>query len=105
MHTLDGADGFTAFLSGRKAVVLFHASWCGFCRRFRPIFAAVADAAPGWEAAELALEDEDDPLWDAQGVEFVPTVIAFRDGRPLGRLDARPGEGLTEADLRAFLAR
>jgi len=32
-------------------------------------------------------------------------VIAFRDGRPLGRLDARPGEGLTEADLRAFLAR
>jgi hypothetical protein len=69
------------------------------------VFAAVAGAAPGWEAAEIALEDEEDPLWDAHGVGVVPTVLAFLDGRPIGRCDARPGVGLTEAELRALLAR
>jgi len=105
MQTLDGADALGSFLHGRKAVVLFHASWCGFCRRFRPVFAAVAGAAQGWEAAELALEEEDDPLWDTHDVEVVPTVLAFADGRPVGRLDGRPGVGLSEVELRALLAR
>ena len=103
MQTLADAAALRAFLPGRRAAVLFHATWCPFCRRFQPAFAELAGNAPGWEAAELLLDDEDDPLWEELGIDVVPTVLAWDDGRPAGRLDGQAGIGIREADLRGLL--
>lgn len=55
--------------------------------------------AKGWEPMEVALEDDDDPLWNLYGVDIVPTVVFFDDGAVVRRLDGRAGVGLREADL------
>jgi thioredoxin 1 len=88
------------FLKGQRTVVLFHASWCPFCRRFRPAFQDLAAQAQGLAAAEVLLDDERNPLWAEHRINVVPTVVVFDDGKPVHRLDGFAGVGLTEEDLR-----
>lgn len=86
-------------------VVAFLADWCGFCREFAPLFEEL-----GSDHVHLAIGDlsrNSNPLWDVFAVELVPTVIVFRNGKPVHRLDARPSEGLGPEDvarLRELLA-
>lgn len=82
--------------------VLFHAEWCGFCRRFAPMFATL-----GSDHAHLAIGDvtsDSSPLWDDFAIELVPTVIVFRDGAAVARFDARPSEGLGPDDIERMRA-
>lgn len=79
-------------------VVAAVASWCGFCRTFRPKFEAREGA---WSAhlGTLDLSDLQDPRWDTFGIRVVPTLLEFRDGRLVSRIDGRRFRGLKESDL------
>lgn len=59
--------------------VLFVADWCGYCRRFLPSFKQMQ------HAYVVDISDEDDPLWDDYGIQVVPTVLLFEDGKPVKR--------------------
>ncbi len=90
-------------LKGKKAMVLFHSTWCPFCRTFEPTFDAVGKDQRAWEPAEVLLEEDENPLWERFGIRAVPTVLFFDDGKVVGRLDAEFGVGLRESDLRRAL--
>jgi len=92
-----------AAVEGRESVVLFHASWCPFCRAFKPAFDRLAGPGARFNPIEVLLDDEDDPLWETFSIEAVPTVLFFKGGKVARRLDSKPGVGLTEGDLRLAL--
>lgn len=83
-------------------LVLFYADWCPFCRRFLPLF---EDAAKKTSlCCKIAQVNEDDnPLWEKYSISTVPTVIAFKDGKISGRIDAEPGIGLKKTNLAELL--
>jgi thioredoxin 1 len=85
-----------------RAMVLFYASWCPFCRAFLPVYEKHA------EGRDLvwfrALVDEDIDLCDKYGVEVVPTVVFFENGKVCRRLDGVAGVGLNEKKLQAMIA-
>jgi putative thioredoxin len=99
----------------RPVVVDLWAAWCGPCRVIGPILEKVASERGG--AFLLAKLDVDaNPYTAGQfGVQSIPTVIAFRDGRPVdGFIGAIPEVMVnefvdkllpTEADLGAQEAR
>lgn len=79
-------------------VVCFYADWCGFCRAFMPTFEETADALP-FDAVAANISDYGDPRWSRFDIDTVPTLVAFRDGRVISRVDGPPGRGLKAEDV------
>jgi thioredoxin 1 len=76
-------------------LVDFWAPWCPPCRMMNPVVVALAAE---FKVCKVNI-DSNPPLAAKYGVNAVPTLILFRDGRPVRRF-----EGVTtEAQLRAAL--
>ena len=80
-----------------KAYVLFYASWCPHSQRFLPIFKEYAKSNP--DECLTVMIDFKKNLCEKYSIEYYPTVLLFRNGKVLKRLDATPGLGLTKAEL------
>jgi len=94
----DEAGLSRALAEERRAAVLFYATWCPFSRAFLPIFRK-GFGRSGWRPIEAIIDDEENPLWEKYGIEVVPTVIFFEEGRIVLRLDGIPGKGLSSEEL------
>jgi thiol-disulfide isomerase/thioredoxin len=81
-----------------EAIVLFYASWCPFSQRFLPIFEEYTRSNPR-ECISVVI-DEKPELCEEYSIEYYPTVLLFKKGKVMKRLDAEPGIGLTEKQLK-----
>ena len=87
-------NGRTLKRGGTLAAV-FLASWCPFCRRFKPAFEAAANTNDiSWATVDLS--DDENELWDVFDIQIVPTVLVFKDGNAVWRKDGEPGRGLSD---------
>src|SRR5687768_3162999 len=80
-------------------LVDFWASWCPPCRRLAPTLNAVAADYEGRLSVAKVDVDENPELAQRYGVQSIPTLILFRDGRAV---DKRLG-ALPKDDLRHFV--
>src|SRR2546422_11048524 len=84
--------------AAEPTVVMFWATWCPFCRRFKQEFEKLAAPRP-WRFAAVYLGDEDNPLWEGYAVDVVPPPALFpggEGGEPPGgipRHRGRPKKG------------
>ncbi|AHB47380.1 thioredoxin [Hyphomicrobium nitrativorans NL23] len=89
--------------ASRDALVLvdFWASWCGPCKQLTPIIEKVVKSYGG-KVRLVKINTDEHPAIAAQlRVQSLPTVYAFRDGRPLdGFMGAQP-----ESAVRQFVDR
>ncbi len=79
-------------------IIKFEADWCGPCQQMKPAFAAVSKSESG-VAFQTVDVDKQGALAEQYKVNGLPTVVAVKNGRVVGRL-----VGLqNEAKLKSFV--
>ena len=77
-------NNFRENVADRKGLVLvdFWASWCGPCKMLAPIIAQIAEENEDIVVGKVNV-DEEPELAQAFGIQSIPTVILFKDGKPV----------------------
>ena len=79
-------DNFAAEVEQAAGTVLldFWAPWCGYCRMIDPVLEAVDADMEGEELTIGKINiDEQPELAERFGVDTIPTLIVYRDGKML----------------------
>jgi thioredoxin 2 len=85
---VDAGDGSFAEVVEQASVpvlVDFWAPWCGPCRMVSPALAQLAGEKPGQIKLVKVNVDEAPRLQQRFGVQSIPTLMVFRDGKVVSR--------------------
>jgi thioredoxin 1 len=79
------AGDFAAKTEKAKGLVLvdFHAEWCGWCRLLAPVLNKLSADYKGKVVFVGVDADKSPDLKDKFGVEGLPTMVIFKDGKPV----------------------
>jgi len=61
----------------------FWAPWCPHCRKINDAYDLLAQEQDGKLPVVKLNMDEDDSLWDALGVQLIPTLRLYENGEPV----------------------
>ncbi|HUI85864.1 MAG TPA: thioredoxin [Nitrososphaerales archaeon] len=77
-------ETFSAEVANHPLMVVdFWAEWCGPCRMVGPIIEELASEYSGKVAFGKVNVDENPRTSQAFGVQSIPTILVFRNGRPV----------------------
>ena len=83
-----GKDNFDndVLKSSEPVLVDFWAPWCGPCRAVAPMIEELAGDFEGRAKIAKLNVDEDPELAATYGVQGIPTMILFREGKPVDQI-------------------
>ena len=78
--------------------VLYQQPECPFCKHFRRLFFKYIP-----EGKEIVIPDHGSELWMEHELEYVPTVVAYLDGKEVERLPSVKLVGIRKNDWTEWL--
>ena len=79
-------DNFEQSISSGVALVDFWAEWCGPCKMQLPIIEEFSGEMEGKATVGKVNVDEELELAQSFGIQSIPTLILFKDGKPVKKL-------------------
>jgi thioredoxin 1 len=84
--------------SEQPVIVDFWAEWCAPCHMFSPVLDEIADEHAGELRLVKVNIDEEVELAERYGIQSIPTIVLFRDGKPAAAaIGAQPKRALERA--------
>ena len=86
METIINNNNFQEILETPGALVIdFWATWCGPCRMLSPRVDAVAEKYAGKAVVAKCNVDDCEEIAAQFGIRSIPTLVFFKDGKPVDR--------------------
>ena len=79
-------DNFEKSIANGVALVDFWAEWCGPCKMQLPIIEEFSSEMEGKATVGKVNVDEQLELAQSFGIQSIPTLILFKDGKPVKKL-------------------
>ena len=79
-------NNFEKSIASGVALVDFWASWCGPCKMQLPIIEEFSGEMEGKATIGKVNVDEELELAQSFGIQSIPTLILFKDGKPVKKL-------------------
>lgn len=79
-------DNFEKSIANGVALVDFWAEWCGPCKMQLPIIEEFSGEMEGKAIVGKVNVDEQLELAQSFGIQSIPTLILFKDGKPVKKL-------------------
>jgi thioredoxin 1 len=97
--TLDKEPYRLSDLHGRVVLVDFWATWCGPCKMVAPVLEEIAKEKAGTlTVAKVDVDSNPSAARDFQVVS-IPTLILFKDGKPVKRIVGAKGKAALLREL------
>ena len=88
----------------RPVLVDYWAPWCSYCRRIGPAYDKIAQQYSEHLLVTKVNIDDEPILADGQQIEVIPTLVMYRDGKPLGFVVAPESKAQIDDFIRDTLA-
>ncbi|MBQ4088361.1 MAG: thioredoxin-disulfide reductase [Clostridia bacterium] len=89
--------------SGKTVLVDFWAPWCPHCRKIHQAYEQIAEEYAGLLEVVKVDMDEDDRLWDDLGVELIPTLRLYVEGKAVDSVVAPESKAAIDEFLNGIL--
>lgn len=95
---------FSSKIQGNQPVLVdFWAPWCGPCRAISPIIEELATEYKGKASIYKLNIDENAKATAEHQVKSIPTLIIFKDGRPVERMTGAQSKDTLKQKLDTYL--
>lgn len=97
VHHLNKEEFDKKLASENLLLVDFWAAWCGPCKMLAPVIEELADEYIGKVTVAKVNIDENPDLAVRYGIQSIPTVMLFKDGKPIGKeIGLKPAGAFTK---------
>jgi thioredoxin 1 len=100
---LNNKDFESEVINSKKAILVdFFATWCGPCKMLSPVLEKISTSRADFDIAKIDV-DQEQSLASTYGIEVVPTMLIFKDGKVVDKLEGYVDENTIVSKMSRYM--